>query len=694
MATFSLGAGTQQTPGVYTRELDLTLTVSNGASSQSAIAGVFSWGPVNAPVLVSGEGQLVNTFGKPTNANFETWFCASNFLAYSDALWVNRVVDANTFSAVANTANVVSLAAHTVYNNDDYDIKSPSFEAGVAFIAKYPGVTGNSLRVAVCSSAAQFSSNVVLATVGSNTLFANANTKATFVVGANTATITLANTAALSANTPLPYATTVAATLTVGDIVTIGNTSIGTQQLRITSVGTPAVVNTAGTNTGVATISLGLSDVVKVADDFSANTLMRQWEFADTVGGAAPTTTASVAASGNTAAVDGIHVVLVDEDGLFTGRRNAILETYANVSRATDGTLSDGTTNYYKKVINTRSNFIWAASSMATANTATGVNIANATATAPINLSFVSGTDSADESTIAIGSIALGYSLFANKDLYSLGSAIVGKTRGGVNGEQIFNSVIDNLGDSLQSIVVYGSPSLAVSVNNLDPIAARRNFRVNLRKTSYAACDSGYKYMYDPYNDVYRFVPLCGDYAGVSARTDVTDDPWKSPAGFNRGQIKNIVKLAWNPNTAHQGILFNQLDMNPAVTVIGEGTYFFGDKTLLGENSAFNSIGVRKMFNIIKLVIAKASRSLLFEQNDEFTQSRFRNLIEPYLRDVLGRRGIGAFKVVCDDSNNTDQTKANYQFVGDIFIKPVRSIRTINLNFIAVNSVAQFTESQ
>jgi hypothetical protein len=692
MSTLSLGAGSQQTPGVYTRESDQTLTVASGSSSQSAIAGVFAWGPVNAPVLLSEEDDLSTVFGKPSNSNFETWFVARDFLSHADSLWVNRVVDNTAFSAVANSSAVVSLPNHTIYNQDDFDVKSTSFEAGVSFIAKYPGAVGNSLRVAVCGSAAQYGSTVALGAVGANTLFTNANTSARFAVGSNVATITLANTAALASNTPLPYANTVAAAFTVGDILTLGNTAIGTQQVKITSVGAPVVANTAGANTGRATIAIGLSDVVKVADDFVTSSVTRNWEFAS-ITGAAPSITYSTARSGNTAAVDGMHVVIVDEDGFYSGRTNAVLETYANLSRATDAKRIDGEPNFYKKVLNNKSAYVWAASDIAGLATNVGLSVVNATTTAPTSVSFVAGADGGDESTVSIGTIAGGYSRFTNKDQYNISSVIVGKTRGGSYGEQIFNNIIDNVGEKLQNIVVYGSPSRDVSVNNLDPLQARRNFRSVLRKSSYAVCDSGYKYTYDQYNDLYRFVPLCGDIAGASARTDVTNDPWKSPAGFTRGQINNIVKLAWNPDTAAQGVLFNELDINPVVTVLGEGTYLMGDKTLLGENSAFNSIGVRKLFNVLKTAIAKASRTLMFEDNDEFTQSRFRNLTEPYLRDVLGRRGIQGFTVVCDDTNNTDQVKANYNFVGDIFIKPTRSARTVTLNFIGVNSVAQFDES-
>jgi len=680
MSTFSLGAGTQTTPGVYTREADLTASTAAAASSQSGIAGVFAWGPVNQPSLISSEPVLAATFGTPSNENFETWFSAANFLAYAGSLWVNRVVDNTAFSAVANTANVTSLASHTVLNGDDYEGKSASFEAGVKFIAKYPGALGNNLRVSVCGSANEFASKVSL--TAANATFANANTKATFPVGSNTATITLSTS---SANTPLPYATTIASSFNVGDVVEVGNSAIGTQSVKIVSIGAPAV------NGAIATVSLGLSDVVKVADDFSTQTISRQWEFAAQLG-SAPKTTWSTLQTGNTAAVDGMHIVVVDEDGAIAGRKNAVLEMWSNVSRATDAKTIDGDVNFYKKVVNLQSQYIYAAADLANLPTANSMNVTSATTLAPTTLSFVGGANGGTETTIAAGVVGMGYLPYANKNAYNMSSILVGKTRGGLYGEQIFNYVIDNVGAKLQNVIVYGSPSREVSVNNADPIGARRNFRTALRSGSYGVCDSGYKYQYDSYNDVYRFVPLCGDIAGISAATDTSNDPWVSPAGFNRGGIKNIVKLAWNPDEGQQGVLFNELDINPVITVVGEGTYLMGDKTLLGQNSAFNSIGVRKLFNILKNNISKAARGLLFENNDEFSQSRFRNQTEPFLRDVKGRRGLESFKVVCDDTNNTDQVKANYQFVGDIYIKPLYSARTVHLNFIGVGADATFDE--
>lgn len=691
MTAIKYGGGVESAPGVYVREFDQTLTTSPAASTESAIAGVFSWGPVNEPRLISSESELVSTYGRPSNSNFETFFSAANYLAYADKLYVNRVIDATTtFSAYANTVAVVSPAAHTILNNEDYTVKSTSFEPGVQFIGKAPGSLANGLKVSICASPAQYESTIDLRVVSANTLFGSVNTVVATTVGSNTATITLANTAALAANTPMPYATTVAGLLSVGDIITIGNTSIGTQDLKIASIGPISIANTATVNTGIATIGLVFDQPSKIAADFSAPAVNRSWEYRNAVD-SAPSLTYSTSAA-RVAISDAIHAVVVDAAGKFTGRPGAILEVYEGMSRATDSATIEGNGNFFKNVINSNSRYIWCATTPVAITTNITTSLAAITSAVPINAVFVGGTDGTDETTVTVATIGNGYSYFANKDQYSLSSVIVGKTRGGTYGEQIFNHVVDNIAEVRKDIIVYGSPAKSTVVSNSNPLAALTAFRGAMRRSSYAAMDSSYKYQYDKYNDVFRYVPLCGDIAGISARTDVTNDPWISPAGYNRGQIKNIIKLSYNPTSGDQKVLFAN-DINPVVANSVDGTFLLGDKTLLGQQSAFNSIGVRKLFNILKTNIAKAAKATLFENNDEFSQSRFRNIVDPFLRDVQGRSGVQSYRVVCDDSNNTQQVKNSYQFVGDIYIVPPRSIRTIHLNFVGVNSIPEFNET-
>jgi len=269
---------------------------------------------------------------------------------------------------------------------------------------------------------------------------------------------------------------------------------------------------------------------------------------------------------------------------------------------------------------------------------------------------------------------------------------LTGKSYGGTNGEQLANYLIDNIAEVRKDCVVFASPEKADVVNNAGSESdAVITFRNSMRSTSYAVLDSGYKYQYDKYNDVYRYIPLNGDVAGLCVRTDDQRDPWFSPAGFNRGQIKNLVKLAYNPAKAYRDQLYKS-GINPVVTFPGQGTILFGDKTLLSKPSAFDRINVRRLFIVLEKAIATAAKFTLFEFNDDFTRAQFRNLVEPFLRDVQGRRGIYDFKVVCDTTNNTAEVIDRNEFVGDIYIKPAKSINYIQLNFVAVRTGVEFSE--
>ena len=261
-----------------------------------------------------------------------------------------------------------------------------------------------------------------------------------------------------------------------------------------------------------------------------------------------------------------------------------------------------------------------------------------------------------------------------------------------VNKFQLANYLIDNIAETRKDCVVFISPDDAVVSGNINNEAtALVNWRNVVHDSSYAVLDSGYKYQYDKYNDVYRYLPMNGDIAGLCARTDNQKDPWWSPAGFNRGQIKNLVKLRWNPHKADRDIIYKN-GINPVMSAPGQGTVLFGDKTLQSKPSAFDRINVRRLFIVLEKAIATASKFTLFEFNDEFTRAQFKNLVTPYLRDVQGRRGITDFLVVCDASNNTPERIDRNEFWGDIYIKPARSINFIQLNFVAVRTGVQFSE--
>jgi hypothetical protein len=473
--------------------------------------------------------------------------------------------------------------------------------------------------------------------------------------------------------------------ISVGDYIEVGNTTIGKQNMKVTGEG-PQIDD--GQN---IYFSLNFDSTWNKSTNFSSTSLKRQWEYFNVVE-SAPGVSSSMTNTGRSI-VDEVSVVVVDEDGLISGTPGQVLEIYQNLSRATDAKKDDGTTNYYKTAINDFSRWIWATNDRAGAASNTLANLANSTNATTYTKSFVRGADGANESTVSMAALGSAYDLFADASTVDVSLILQGKATG-TSDVQLANYLIDNIAEVRKDCVVFVSPAYSDVVGiNVENQQAQNivDFRNALRNTSYAFLDSGYKYQYDKYADVYRYIPLNGDMAGITARSDSVRDPWFSPAGFTRGQVKNLVKLAFSPSKSERDLLYKN-DVNPVVTFPGQGTVLYGDKTLLGRTSAFDRINVRRLFIVLEKAIATASNSTLFEFNDEFTRSQFRNLVEPYLRDVQGRRGIVDFRVVCDETNNTAEVIDSNRFVGDIYIKPARSINFIQLNFVAVRSGVEFNE--
>ena len=429
--------------------------------------------------------------------------------------------------------------------------------------------------------------------------------------------------------------------------------------------------------------ALGNSLKVSMADANAWST----WTYSSNFD-AAPSTSAYVSNLGGSH--DEVHIAVIDEDGLFTGTAGTVVEKFAFASKASDGKRSDGTSAYYKDVVNTQSAYIYwmdhtanvTTSGTAWGNAANASLFANLTSNVTISLS---GGVSADAPTD--GNITSALALFANDELYDISLLPLGAAS-----STVVNYAISSVAEVRKDVIVFASPTLANVVNNDGSEATDVvTFRESLTSSSYAVLDSGWKYQYDRYNDVYRWIPLNGDTAGLAVRTDFVADPWFSPAGFNRGQVKNVVKLAYSPSKTDRDTLYKK-GVNPVVTFPGNGTVLFGDKTLLAKPSAFDRINVRRLFIVLEKAIATAAKFQLFEFNDPFTRAQFRNLVEPFLRDVQGRRGITDFKVICDESNNTAQVIDTNNFVADIFIKPARAINFIQLNFIATRSGISFEE--
>ena len=383
---------------------------------------------------------------------------------------------------------------------------------------------------------------------------------------------------------------------------------------------------------------------------------------------------------------DEMHIVVVDADGLFTGSAGAILETYGFVSAASDATIN-GVTNFYKQVILNNSKYVYAMSPIDYGTTnatwdraAAGRSFARPATNIATNLS--TGTSVAPTD----GNIQVSYDFFTNKE--SIDISLVLTSGHSVTVQQY---VIDNIAVGRADCVAFISPRYSDVVNQSGSETTNIAGWLSAlaRSSSYVMADSGWKYQFDKYHNTYRWIPLNGDIAGLCVYTDSVRDPWFSPAGFNRGAIKNAVKLAWNPSKSFRDTLY-AAGVNPVVSFPGQGTVLFGDKTLLAKPSAFDRINVRRLFITLEKSIAQAAKFSMFELNDEFTRAQFIALVAPFLRDIQGRRGITDFRVVCDSTNNTQQVVDSNQFIGDIYIKPARSVNYIQLNFVAVGTGVDF----
>lgn len=672
--------GFQVSPGVAIQEIDLTGIVPAVSTTEAAIGGVFDWGPIEARQLVTSEAELVAKYGRPNSGNFETWLSASSFLAYGNELYVSRAASNTAMNAVAfGTANGDMVQ---IKNKNDYIAKQGALPANSHFYAKYAGALGNSLRIATCASPSQYTSNLFT----SNT---DTAVSVSFSVGSNSAVLTAVS--AINSNTIVnTHATAFLTNLSVGDYVQAGNTIIGQQFMKVTA---KSVTTVTANGTATATISLdsryGLSDNTVISSTtLTASNIRRYWEFFNLVD-VAPTTSTFVSARNvlGSATLDELHVIVVDKDGKFTGLPGTVLEVWKNISRATDALGEQGGSIYYRNILNDNSKFVWYGNTDAPGVTsAIASAITPVVSTIPYTANFVNGSMADTETNIPINSLARAYDQFTSAAEVDVSLIIQGKARGGVLGEQLANYIIDNICETRKDCVLLVSPPLVATVNNAfsptDDVIAFRNV---LRSSSYFMIDSGHKYTYDRYNDVYRWVPLCGDVAGAIVRTDDTRDPWWSPGGFTRGNIKNVVQLAFNPNKAQRDQLY-KAGVNPIVSFPGQGVVLYGDKTGLAKPSAFDRINVRRLFIVLEKAIATAAKFTLFEFNDEFTRAQFKSMVEPYLRDIQGRRGISAFKVICDTTNNTNEVIDSNRFVADIRIAPARSINFIQLNFIATRT--------
>ncbi len=635
----------QVSPGVLVQERDLTNVIPAIATTIGAVAGQFSQGPMDEVTSISSEKELVETFGKPDSTTFEYFFSAASFLQYSSSLRVVRAANSGSKNAV------VSGTALQIKNTDHYqngDGSTGPYNNGSANVgewaARSAGAWGNSLSVSVCPSATAYE-------MAAKTTTNDAST----AVGDTTIVLTSGTDFA------------------VGDIVNFAEA--GGHEYRVTAVNTNTLTivrhpsGTGGLHTAVA----------------NGSAVRRRWRYYDLVDVAPGTSTYTSTRSGSG---DEMHIVVIDEDGAITGNAGEVLEVYSNVSKASDAKTTQGDSNYYVDVIYNKSQYIYWMDHVATGSnwgsTATGTTFT--ALSLPFTRSLVSG---ADGSAVSNAELKTAYEKYADGDTVDVNLIIAGK------GDATHIDNLITIAENRKDAVVFVSPERSDVVNVTNSTTQTTNvkgFFDGIRSSSYAVFDSGYKYTYDKYNDLFRYVPLNGDTAGLAARTDLIADSWFSPAGFNRGVLRGVVKLAYNPNKTQRDELY-RARINPVVTMPGQGTILFGDKTGLSTPSAFDRINVRRLFITLEKAISTASKFQLFEFNDEFTRAQFRNIVEPFLRDVQGRRGITDFSVVCDETNNSpDLVVDRNEFRADIFVKPNRSINFITLQFVATRSGVAFEE--
>ena len=666
-------------PAVSWREVDQTITTPGISPSTGAFVGDFVWGPVNDITQVTNETVLVDRFGQPNSTTFASFFTAKNFLDYSNNLMLIRVGKEGQGNATDKQIPI-NIPNETVYrqmmdpnyerndfdvsmedvgydyelypNGDQNEFDSERYEESdgkapkTAYAAKYPGAIGNSLKLSICDASTY--SRPFTGTI-------DVTQNSTTVVGTGTKFLD---------------------EIAVGSHIVFKH-NIRTYIKQVVSVNSDTELDLESSSTITAT---GLSGEVR-------------WEYYNLFG-YAPIDSDKAISMGATG--DGLHIVVIDEDGKFSGTKNSILEIFENVSKALDATKTDGTTGYYKNALNKGRYIWWLAHPDPTQMTNTGTewgskceldtpfrNLIN-----PLTFMLGGGSDGGLPDS---GDYFTAYDLLKNTELLDISLIMTGKASIDVQ-----RYVIQNIAEVRLDCVAFVSPSdfdgTPFIGNKAETLERILEWQDTLGlSSSYAVADTGYKYQYDKYNDVYRWVPLNGDVAGLCAYTDRVAEPWYSPAGLNRGQIKNVTKLAFNPNKAERDELFKR-NVNPVVTFPGEGTILYGDKTMLRRPSAFDAINVRRLFIILEKAIAATSRYYLFEQNTEVTRQLFVASITPLLRDIQGRQGIYDFYVDVGATVNTADVIDSNEFRANIFIKPVRTIRYINLTFIATRTSASFTE--
>ncbi len=725
-------------PGIIVREVDLTIgRVDPVSGSIGALAAPFAKGPVGLPQLIESEDDLYQTFGKPYNTDkqYESWMVASSYLAYGGTMQVVRADDTGLKNASDNATPALKIKSDDHYNQLGYDDNTIS---STVIAAQNPGTWANGIRVAVCDAKAD---QELLTVTGINTV-GYAVTQS--MVGK---AIVSAGTTAQADGYLKGIVTEVTGT-TVGVKVISHVTAAGVEtDVDYQPSGTYAF-NNVGTDVKITSTPNGVA-IGHASGFVTSYSSQRDWFEQQTVGlgtgldpvewdqlADRPSTSAYAASRGGR--FDEVHVVVFDDKGTVTGNAGTILEKHLNLSKAKDGEYSAGSPSYWRKYLKNNSNYIYgggapslvqtdanvksvglttAAFSTSATNTldadsgwdqdSKNVNFGvTGAATYELNggLDYGGGTDinTAGSLDCGVDDIVSGLNIFSNTEQYEVDFIMQGSANFTKEQTQAIANKAIAVAEARKDAIAFVSPyrqafitdtnAGAVTVQDDDTITSNVvSFYAPITSTTYGIFDSGYKYMYDRFNNTFRYVPLNGDLAGCCARTDQTDFPWFSPAGTNRGAILNIVKLAYNPGKVQRDTLYSNR-INPVILSPGAGIILFGDKTGYGKASAFDRINVRRLFIYLEDAISAAAKDQLFEFNDEITRTNFVNIIEPFLRDVQSKRGIYDYVVICDETNNTAAVIDNNEFIADIYIKPARSINFIGLTFIATRTGVAFEE--
>jgi phage tail sheath protein FI len=721
----------QLSPGILVREVDLTVgRADNVIDNIGAIAGPFAIGPVEEPIDITTEQELINTFGKPlsTDAQYEYWMSASSYLSYGGILKVVRVDDNNLKNARVgyNTTATVDIKNFDDYNNQE--------TGSYHFAAKTPGTWANGLKVCVIDDKAD-------QIIGINTTDpGNVGARIGFGV-----TVSLSNVAFAGVGSTSEFSGYLKGIITGVTTNTTGNSSFDVKIVsRVSAAGTETQIDyaqgsqltsiiagsnlTFTNNSGIST-GVGLYTALTSQDWYDQQTLglTNSTLFWRSI---APKPVTNQYATSRSAKNDALNIVIIDDTGSLTGVQGNILEKHVSVSKATDSVsgVNSPQKTWYKNYLANFSNYVYSGTNYYTStdslnnvvpvvtgfSTYSGVPSASFTplsissggwnqeaqgttfnAIGNVTFNLTAGSDySGNGAKATLGALNTAYDLFSNEDEIEVDYLICGPGLETKEDSQAKANKLISIAENRKDCIAVISPYRASIVNVTNTTTQTNNvvdFFSPLSSSSYAIFDSGYKYTYDRFNNLFRYIPCNADIAGLMARTNVTAYPWFSPAGQQRGVLNNAIKLAYNPNKSQRDSLY-KARVNSIINQPGTGILLFGDKTALAYASAFDRINVRRLFLTVEQALRRSAEAQLFELNNQTTRANFVNIVEPYLRDVQAKNGVYDFLVVCDTTNNTPDVIDNNEFRADIFLKPTRSINYITLTFVATRTGISFEE--